>query len=591
VAHARRVFELCAISAIALFWLLTTAPTFMLLGRPAGDFGLSWGARPDEAGALDLTAIAENPQSPAAKAGVVPGAHLPDHASLRDRLFVTGPALAGASRTFDLVRNGVEHDVKLTAAQGTVYHPDDLFDRIYFAIRLPSTLVFVLVAVVLIVRVPSKMTWGLALFVLNLGPVGVADRYFGPLLDPVGAAVLSSIFLVLSVFADVGVLVFALRFPSAEAQGVGRIIDRAAWPLASAVSIVAIAGRFLPLYFPETSPFVLGVDALVDATMVLPWVAAIVLLSTLVRAKGVERRRLQWVIAGVTIGCIALPVNLFVTYVGSIGPSYIPYSIGLAQVLAPIFIAYGVLRSRLLDIGFVLNRATVYAAVTALLIGTFGLVRLLLSTYVKSNLASMVQVLTAIGLGLSTQRIYKVADWLVDRYFFPSTLATENRLKRLGDGLRHVETTDSVAGAVTAEAAAALHLASSALFRKLGDGSFVRRASTGWGDGTFTQISASEMLPIYLNGDASHFSPSAVLEGRAGLPAGTAVPRHAYPLVVRAELIGFALYSDHEDGTALDPDEIGMLDKLVKSAADAYDPLLRIKRVRDELARTIAQPE
>ena len=47
--------------------------------------------------------------------------------------------------------------------------------------------------------------------------------------------------------------------------------------------------------------------------------------------------------------------------------------------------------------------------------------------------------------------------------------------------------------------------------------------------------------------------------------------------MVRRALAGFVLYSENADGTALDPDETAMLDKLVKAAGDAYDPFIRVK--------------
>lgn len=589
MAKALRLLELTAILVLALYCVVPTIPGYRLLGRAAGTFGMDWGVRPGRAGVDALTVTAVEPNSAAARAGVLPGDYLPPQTTLYQRYAAVQASLPGTSRAFALERDGAPHPVTLVAQPGRIYFPNDAFTRFFMIVRIPEALLLGLVAFLLVLRAPSKMSWGLALFLLSNVPSALAVRSFESILDPLAEQIFEAIYGALGAFGHMGALVFALRFPRGEVRGIAAIVDRLAWPLAAILAVGRWTGtRILSFYVPASYGF--ASEAMDRIVQLLPWVAAIVLIYTLMQSQGVERRRLQWVVVGVALGCIVQPLNSLSSSLHTPLAIDIARSLGLATGVVPLLVAYGVLRHRILDVGFVINRAAVYAAVTALLIAVLGLVKLAAGEYLKGSWSAIVQVATAIGLGLSTQRIYKAADWLVDRYFFPSAHATEERLKRLGDGLKYARSTDAIAGALVDEAADALNLAACALFRRRPDGSFVRRAATGWEDAEVTEIAASDPLVLYLEGDESHFDVRAVLKNRAGFPTGIAAPQHAFPLLVARELAGFALYSEHQDGTAIDPDEIAMLDKLVKAAGDGYHPLIRVKAALRDYATANPPP-
>jgi hypothetical protein len=561
-------------------------PTFRVLGRPYGDFGMTWHVQRDAAGVTAMTVTRVEPGSPAQKAGVVVGMHLSLDASLSERLAARQPALPGASRTFALEDANGTHAISLVAASGETYYSDDTFDRVFMAVRLPSTIVFVLAAILLIVRLPRAMSWGLALFLLTLRPDAVVNRFWGPMLTPGGWMALGAANRVIDTFGYIGVLVFALRFPSGEPQGkFGTFFARYAWVIAMVIAAVLLVDdHLIDLYWVATSFGTRLFDGIREALVFLPWVAAVILLSTYLRSSGVERQRLAWVIVGLLVGCISEPVNVFAANIGTEQAGHVARVVGLMQLAVPVLVGYGVMRHRILDVGFVLNRAAVYTALTTVLLGTMGLLRLTLGSYMKDNWAILLQVATAVGLGVSSQKIYKAADWVIDRFLFPDSHKNEQKLKRLGDGLRYAETSDAIAASITQEPAETLGLASAALFRKRNDGSYVRKLAVGWGDDEITTFDATDPLPIYLEGDASQFNVREMLASRPGFPTGHAAPHHAYPLMVRRTLAGFVLYSENTDGTALDPDETAMLDKLIKAAGDAYDPFIRVKRALSALS-------
>jgi hypothetical protein len=579
VAHWRRLAGICAIIALGVFCVASVLPTFRVLGRPLGSFGIAWHLHPDLAGATVMTATNVEPGSPADKAGIAAGAHLPPNAPVMERVAAKQPALTGASRTFAFETASGIRPVTLVAATGEAYYPDDTFDRVFMAIRIPSTALFAFAAILLVMRVPGSMSWGLALFLLTLRPAALVNRFWGPLLSPGGWIALGGANRIIDTFGYVGIIVFALLFPSGEAHGrAARLLARSAWPIAALLAaILLVDDHLIDVLWPNASFATHAFDGVRQGIIFLPLIAAVLLASTYLRATGVERQRLAWVIAGLLIGCLAEPVNDIAARIGTVEAGYVARGVGLLQLTVPILVGYGVMRHRIIDVGFVLNRAAVYTALTAVLLGTMGLLRLTLGSYLKDNWAILLQVATAVGLGFSSQKIYKAADWLIDRYLFPDSHKNEVKLKRLGDGLRFAETADAIAASVTKEPAETLGLASAALFRKRDDGTYFRKVSVGWSDDDVSVIGAGDALPVYLEGDASQFNVRDMLAARTGFPTGHAAPHHAYPLMVRRALAGFVLYSENDDGTALDPDETAMLDKLVKAAGDAYDPFIRVK--------------
>jgi hypothetical protein len=78
---------------------------------------------------------------------------------------------------------------------------------------------------------------------------------------------------------------------------------------------------------------------------------------------------------------------------------------------------------------------------------------------------------------------------------------------------------------------------------------------------------------------------------RIDVPSEGREPHVAVPIRSHAELAGFVLYGGHSDGSSLDPDELGLLERLVTAAGLAFDQidaqLLRAENERQ--AATIAE--
>jgi hypothetical protein len=98
-------------------------------------------------------------------------------------------------------------------------------------------------------------------------------------------------------------------------------------------------------------------------------VAAIAMILRLRRSRGVERQQLKWLAAAAAVLPLASASGVVLYYLGydSIAGYFAVFSI------VPIFLAagYAILRYRLYDIDFIINRALVYGLLTAMLLAVY----------------------------------------------------------------------------------------------------------------------------------------------------------------------------------------------------------------------------
>jgi hypothetical protein len=87
-------------------------------------------------------------------------------------------------------------------------------------------------------------------------------------------------------------------------------------------------------------------------------------------AHGVERRRIGWILASMTISFVPFVLYQAFYTLGAVGGFWTWLS--FTALVLPFGFGYAMLRHRVIDLGFALNRAAVFAATTALLVGLFG---------------------------------------------------------------------------------------------------------------------------------------------------------------------------------------------------------------------------
>jgi hypothetical protein len=304
---------------------------------------------------------------------------------------------------------------------------------------------------------------------------------------------------------------------------------------------------------------------------------------------GADRGRTLWVLVGVIVAFSAIGVHALLGVLDPIGfpPSIAGAALSFVPVVLPLAVAYAVLRHRVIDVRFALNRALVFGTLTSGLVLFFSLVEWLIGKKLEATrLAFYVDLATALGIGFWFNAMHQRVERVVESALFRQQRRAERRLEHVARAIPHAPAAQTVDAFLCDDPADAYELASAAVFRRSDDGAaFERVRAIGWQLGDVARIAEGEPLIAYLSsGDES----LALTEVRAPLdaryPAGEAAPILAVPISARARLLGFVLYGAHRSGEALNPDERQMLHRLAVAAAAAYDHL-EAEELRREVER------
>jgi hypothetical protein len=392
------------------------------------------------------------------------------------------------------------------------------------------------------------------------------DAVFGPL----GVAS----FLVFSSCPVLALLAFITRFPSAPVSSAARLRMHAADGL-------FVAGFIIFGYEAWAEPLLLTSWSGFDAWE--PWIVAIfpILFGLLVYrdASGEDRQRIGWVIAGLIVSDLGAALYNYLDSLSFFsGADASPglralMTLGQAMQLGlPLALAYAVLRHRVIDLGFVLNRTAVYALTTTLIVALVGFVDWLSGRLVsEARFALALEAIVTIGLGFGLNFLHARIETLVDRVIFRERHRAERRIEfRLG-ALMFAETIASVDEALALDAGDILDLSSAAVFRRSSSAlPFERALATGWPEDSAREIDPDALLVRSLRSLERAFFLDDVGVTFARFPAGAARPVLAIPLVAQHELLGFVLYGTHRDGASLDPEEVALLGRLTQAAATSY---------------------
>ena len=166
------------------------------------------------------------------------------------------------------------------------------------------------------------------------------------------------------------------------------------------------------------------------------------------RSRGVERQQLKWMAAAAALAVLAWFVNAVLDQALGINSAFF---LPIVLLGLPVAATVAILRYRLYDLGRIVNRTLVYAALTVTLGGTYlGLVLLLGLTVGESDIAIAVSTLAVAALfGPARGRIQAA----VDRRFYRRRYDAQRTLDSFGARLRDEVDVE----AVDAELRAAVH--------------------------------------------------------------------------------------------------------------------------------------
>ncbi|MBV8460005.1 MAG: helix-turn-helix domain-containing protein [Candidatus Eremiobacteraeota bacterium] len=557
----RRFANTAAVGIFAIVAAIQLAPEFRWVFAPTS--GADWGFSID----AGLHVDGVTPGSSADKAEIKVGDVIDRAIPLRGREILWGPGVAypGERLTIDVKRGEKNRALTLVATTSHLSTADALS---WAALLVAATISVIVGALLALVR-PSKMTWGFYLFTMafiwlppggpQYIPPGWMTAYiwiWGCVLVPAGL---------------LGYLIFCLRFPTDSATSWRGTVER--WlPL---VFIVSVAGDSLQML---TRMFYVAPAALVDIwgtiwDIVLPCIAVLGILSlagTYRTATELDKQRMKWVFFAVALVLVPFATAaLNFQQLFNLSDSF--YALGESiGVVLPLAVAYAVLRHRVIDVRFIISRALVLGVIATVIGAVVICLDWLFSTKLygsrpQTAVYAGAALLVGFWLNASRQRIAMFVDSLFYRQWYRS----QQQANAIGDAIHRAASKTDLYEILTAGIANAYSLASVALFEQQPDGGLVRVAAHGWQSGTLWHILPDETVarrancsrPVDL--DSLDWNTQAV-------PAGVSRPSLTIPITLGKRALAVLFCGAHENGTALDPDEIRMLRRLCVDAGLVY---------------------
>ncbi len=383
-----------------------------------------------------------------------------------------------------------------------------------------------------------------------------------------------------------GLVVFALDFLAPPKRAWRRVVRRA-------LPTLAVGFAALILY-PDVANMLLGRPAetfqrYMLAVQGLAFILGMyAVLETYVRGDPLNRPRIRWVVAGLFVGLASTYLAgllAFSSVLPVTAPRWVQSLLFCVNTALPLAVAYAVIGHRVVDVGFVINRALLFALVSGIVIVVFSLIEWFVGhELAQARLALTFEIAFAIALSFWMSAIEKRLGSLVDGIFFRSRREALARLALDARAVAHATQGGTVDRYVVSEAAACLSLSSAALFRRDGNGGFRRVLAYGWADGPQPAVAHDTPLVLALEADWNPLRLVHTGWQLDGAPGGERSPVLAMPIIAQRSLAGFVLYGPHDSGAEIDPDEVKGLAHLCRAAQVTYENL-RAQELESELAR------
>lgn len=223
-----------------------------------------------------------------------------------------------------------------------------------------------------------------------------------------------------------------------------------------------------------------------------------------------------------------------------------------ASVLMEIGIAYAVLKHRIFDFGFALNRAIFYSATSLILLVAFGIVEWLsehLLHFEAREANVLIDGAIALGVYLAFHKIRHVFEHGLERLFFHHWHENEARLRQFVKRAAYIATTEALLRDFQAELKRFSGGSSCSIFQKDGQGNYALLDSTE--PTSPGSIDVDDVISVRLRAERRPFVVDA------------AHPFHghnlALPMTHRGELHAYVLLGTKPGKGEYRPDEIAVL--------------------------------
>jgi hypothetical protein len=331
----------------------------------------------------------------------------------------------------------------------------------------------------------------------------------------------------------------------------------------AATGALAALGSWFGFVDP-LNPWLAGVpDAIMQGAYFLaPLLCAIIALRA---ARGMDRARMAWLLGPTAVIYLIQLSYLAANFVPALNSEAAGTISLLLQLLAPLGITYAMLNRRLLDIGFVVNRAVVYAGVSVVVFGIFALVEWAFGEWFSTATHSqnlLMSAALALGLGFSIRPIHQRVDSVLDRVFFQKRHEDESAIRRFAHEAPYITDGETL-----------MERAREVLVRHA-DASFVTFALDD-GAGQYGEVSENDPALVTLRSSRSALDLTA---SATNLPG-----EFAYPMIARGRMLGALAIGPKRSGESYAPDESQAIAALAHGVATALDVLALSDGRRDDV--------
>jgi hypothetical protein len=243
-----------------------------------------------------------------------------------------------------------------------------------------------------------------------------------------------------------------------------------------------------------------GCPPLVDVRIVVACYAIVIMLCFALLWRGMqapkrstERGRLRWVFWATVVG-FSGPLVSF-AFISAGRPMPLQGVVNLSFLAVPLGYTYAVLRHRVIDVGFVLNRALSLTILTTALLVFFIVVESLLEHLAVGHVESMiVQIGFSLGLGMLFNKVHMWLEDRLERVLFRRRHALEETLRDLGERAESFDDENALMMHVAGSLHATLGLAGCAIYRE-STGRAVLVAAAGSGN-FMEELHGDRSLPV-----------------------------------------------------------------------------------------------
>ena len=469
----------------------------------------------------------------ALRAGVQPGAELAlDALSKQERARLTGGVARGSTELLALHEREGVRVVRVRADLRSAFEPgwaQLLFD--YVGVIFSLTLIGILGY-----HRPSVMVAALLLYEASWIYLPQVLSMLAFLPEPLFSVVGAIVGAVSGAWAGAVLASFVIRFPGTAATRERR--------LATHVVDGIVVASFLFEFFAYYSTAPSFTQAYRNAFAALLVLASSI--AALRLAQPDERARTAIVVIGAMAGGVLYSVfDALLDFAGGISPALLVFG-DVGIVFLPCCMAYALLRHRVIDIGFVVNRTLVYSVTTAILFVVIAAIELAVERYVTglSSLESTaVQFCLALAVICAIGAVHRRVDVFVDNVFFRKRHEAERAIRDFAREAPYID-----------DRATLLERASQTVEAKAG-ASFAQVVFDGGDDPAFVKLRAWR-------------SPVDLAEAGSALSG-----ERAYPMFARGRLLGALVVGPKRSGEEYAPDESSAIAELAQAVGTSLDAL------------------